>query len=81
MAALDEIRESRLQKLARLREAGMDPYPARISRDLSLKDLRENFDSKQSASEKVTVAGRIMAIRGQGAILFVVLDDGTDKFQ
>lgn len=81
MAALDEIRESRLQKLARLREAGMDPYPARVSRDLSLADLRENFEAKLSTNEALNVSGRIMAIRGQGAILFVVLDDGTDKFQ
>lgn len=81
MAALDEIREARLGKLALLRESGMDPYPARITRDLSLHDLRENFDSNQSENKKVTVAGRIMAIRGQGAILFVVLDDGTDRFQ
>ncbi len=81
MAALEEIRELRLQKLARLQEAGMDPYPARITRDLAISDLRENFEEKLSSGEALNIAGRIMAIRGQGAILFVVLDDGTDKFQ
>ncbi len=59
----------------------MDPYPATVLRDASLADLRASFDERVAKAESVSISGRIMAIRGQGAILFVVLDDGTDTFQ
>ena len=81
MSSLEELREIRLRKIELLRESGMDPYPARVLRDLSLKELRDGFDDLVTKNTPLNIAGRIMAIRGQGAILFVVLDDGTDKFQ
>ncbi len=81
MSSLEELREIRLRKIELLRESGMDPYPARVLRDMPLKDLRDGFDDLVAKNTPLNIAGRIMAIRGQGAILFVVLDDGTDKFQ
>ena len=79
MASLEELRETRIKKLQLLKDAGMNPYPAKVPKTHTLKDLRDNFE--KIGTEKVDVAGRVMAIRGQGAILFVVLNDGTDKFQ
>ncbi len=81
MSSLDEIREVRLKKLALLKERGINPYPAKIPRDFSLSDLKINFADKEKAGEPFSVAGRIIALRGQGAILFAVLFDGTEKFQ
>lgn len=77
MATIDELKNTRLHKLNLLKESGMDPYPARVPKTHSLKEIREAFDSTKEAS----LVGRIMAIRGQGAILFVVLNDGTERFQ
>lgn len=81
MASIDEIRDARLKKLALLKERGINPYPAKVPRDFSLKELKETFVDKEKAGEPFSVAGRIMALRGQGAILFAVLFDGTEKFQ
>jgi lysyl-tRNA synthetase class 2 len=81
MASIEEIREARLRKLELLKARGMDPYPAKIPRDFSLKQLKDSFAEKESAGESFSVAGRVMAIRGQGAILFAVLFDGTDTIQ
>ncbi|MHB1316238.1 MAG: lysine--tRNA ligase [Minisyncoccota bacterium] len=81
MASLDEIRDTRLRKLELLKAKGINPYPAKIPRDFSLAELKKNFVKKESSGETFSVAGRIMALRGQGAILFVVLFDGTEKFQ
>lgn len=81
MASLEELRDTRLAKLELLKQAGMDPYPARIPRTHSLKEIKDNFESLEKGGDTVSVAGRIMAIRGQGAILFVPLFDGTDKLQ
>lgn len=78
MASLNEIREARLEKLENLRRAGMNPYQDVAKRDYSLKDLKDNFDSIKGS---FSVVGRVMAIRGQGAIMFVVLNDGTEEFQ
>lgn len=81
MASQEEIREERIRKLARLRELGLDPYPARVPRDLSLEEAHKQFESLAEEARTIALAGRVMAIRGQGAILFVVLFDGTATFQ
>ena len=81
MASLDELRTIRLAKLELLKSAGMEPYPAKVPRDFCLKDAREQFATFEQSQKPVSLAGRIMAIRGQGAILFVVLDDGRSTFQ
>ncbi len=79
MSGIDDIREVRLKKLELLREAGMESYPAKTKRDFSLFDVRAKFS--ELGDKSISLAGRIMAIRGQGAILFVVLNDGTETFQ
>lgn len=81
MASLDEIRSGRLAKLERLRALGIDPYPARVPRDFPIAELKTQFEKYAGAGEPVSVAGRVMTIRGQGAILFAVLFDGTEKIQ
>lgn len=81
MSSLEEIREVRLKKIALLKEAGLNPYPAKVPKDLDIKDLKDNFDSYAPETKNLSIVGRIMTIRGQGAILFVVLFDGTDKIQ
>ncbi len=81
MAALDELRTTRLAKLELLKKAGMSAYPAKVPRDHCLKDAKANFAEYEKSQKVVNLAGRIMAIRGQGAILFAVLDDGKATFQ
>ncbi|NDE67992.1 lysine--tRNA ligase, partial [bacterium] len=77
MASLEELRTTRIAKLDLLKKAGMNPYPSKVPRDASLAEVKATF----SEGKSLALAGRIMAIRGQGAILFAVLDDGTGKFQ
>lgn len=81
MASLEELKTTRLGKLEALKKAGMDPYPAKVPRDFCLKDARAGFAEHEKSQKPVSLAGRVMAIRGQGAILFLVLDDGKDTFQ
>lgn len=81
MASLEEIRLARLLKLEKLKGLGIDPYPAKVPKDLSISELKKNFDKHASSEEPLSIAGRILALRGQGAILFAVLFDGTEKIQ
>ncbi|MEK7514674.1 MAG: lysine--tRNA ligase [Patescibacteria group bacterium] len=81
MTTLLEIRNARLEKLKMLADAGINPYPisSRKSSDISL--VLKKFDSLVASKKKVTLAGRLMALRGQGAIMFFDLSDGTGKIQ
>ena len=81
MASLEELKKTRLDKLRILRDAGMEAYPVKVPRDFGLSEAKKNFSTLAQGGKVVSVSGRIMAIRGQGAILFLVLDDGGDRFQ
>ena len=83
MASIEELRSARLSKINKLKEAGMNPYPASVPRDYSIKEVKDSFENLSQLSEKknISIAGRVMIVRGQGAILFIVLQDGESKLQ
>jgi len=81
MSSIDEIRNARIKKLKLLRDKGMNPYPAESKRELTLKTAVDNFNDLEKNKEEKWIAGRIMSIRGQGAIIFITLFDGTGSFQ
>lgn len=80
MASLEEIRSARLAKLRLLQDRGIDPYPATSSRDISNAEAAERFEELKEG-KVVTMAGRILALRAQGKIVFADFDDGTGRFQ
>ncbi|MFA5791657.1 MAG: lysine--tRNA ligase [Candidatus Paceibacterota bacterium] len=81
MSSIDEIRDTRIKKLKLLEARGINPYPAESKREISLKEVVLNFDVLEGSKENKWIAGRIMSIRGQGAIIFITLYDGTTNFQ
>jgi len=81
MSSIDEIRDARIKKLELLRKKGLNPYPVESNREISLKEAGDNFDNLEKKKEIKWIAGRIMSIRGQGAIVFITLNDGTGTFQ
>ncbi len=81
MSSLEEIKEGRLQKLEILKSKGINPYPAKVPRDFDIATLKASFEKYEKAGNEVSLAGRVMIIRGQGAILFAVLFDGTERLQ
>ena len=78
---IDEIRGLRIKKLELFKKKGLDPYPVESKRELTLRDAGENFETLEKTKEEKWIAGRIMSIRGQGAIIFITLNDGTGTFQ
>lgn len=79
--ALDEIRKVKLDKLKALQKAGIDPYPATTKRSMSVSDALDDFDALASSKNKITIAGRIMAQRGHGGLIFFDLNDDGSKIQ
>ncbi len=81
MSSIDEIRETRIKKLELFKSKGINPYPTDSKRELTLNEAITNFYSLEKSKEAKWIAGRIMSIRGQGAIVFITLNDGTGSFQ
>ena len=78
MQELSEQELVRREKLAKLRELGIDPYPA-AAFDVShyAKTVNEKFEQ----GLKVRMAGRLMSRRVQGKASFAELQDATGRAQ
>ncbi len=77
MASLNEIKKTRLEKINKLGKKGINPYPADVDFSHSLKEIIEKFEE----GLEVKLVGRVMSLRGQGALLFFNFYDGTETFQ
>jgi lysyl-tRNA synthetase, class II len=74
----------RLDKRARLIEAGIDPYPVTFSRTDTAAALRSRFGdlpADTATGEQVAVAGRMMLSRIGGKLCFATLRDGSGDIQ
>ncbi|MGB5556288.1 MAG: lysine--tRNA ligase [Flavobacteriaceae bacterium] len=75
---LSEQEVIRREKLSKLREMGIDPYPAALYPvDATTKSIKANF----SEGKKVVVSGRLMSRRIQGKASFAELQDSTGRIQ
>ena len=75
---LSEQEVVRREKLTRLRELGINPYPADLFPvDANSKQIKNNFEE----GKQVTIAGRLMVINIQGKASFGQLQDGEGRIQ
>jgi len=72
----DLLAKQRSDKLNEIKKLGLDPYP-----QPNLSDKQTTAQAQSSLDQKVTVAGRIMLLRGHGKILFADLHDREGKIQ
>ena len=79
---LESITQQRLEKLHRLRQRGINPYPNSYHRTHTVAEARELFEQDRvTAGSSFALAGRIVAYRGMGKATFVDLRDGSGKIQ
>jgi lysyl-tRNA synthetase class 2 len=76
---LETIRKLRLEKLKRLRELGIEPYPAQSRKDYSNKEVVDNFPILEGKT--VNLAGRVMTWREHGKVIFTDITDESGKLQ
>lgn len=75
---LSEQEIIRREKLDRLRQLGINPYPANLFPvDHTSKQVKDNFKE----GRQVVVAGRIMSVRMQGKASFAELQDSAGRIQ
>lgn len=80
MSSFEELRSVRIEKLKLLEKSGINPYPATSKKDFNISDVIADFDNI-SKKGPISLVGRIMAVRGQGALVFININDGTATFQ
>jgi lysyl-tRNA synthetase class 2 len=73
------LRDIRLDKLARLRERGIDPYPVESTRSHVICDVASAFDELEG--KDVAVVGRVTALRPHGKASFADVTDASGKMQ
>lgn len=78
-STLAEIRDVRLAKVAKLREMGIDPYPAQSHKQHKNKEIVDGFDTFEN--KEVTLTGRLMSWREHGQLIFGHLMDESGKIQ
>jgi lysyl-tRNA synthetase class 2 len=74
----------RREKLDRLREAGIDPYPIGFARTHTLAEIRERYadiPADTATGDRVAIAGRVMLNRSGGKLCFATLRDATADLQ
>lgn len=79
--SLEEIRRVRLEKLQRLSQAGMPPFPAKEVRSSGIGEAVKAFSKFVGAKKRLTLAGRLYALRGHGGSLFADLKDSSGRVQ
>ena len=77
---LERITRQRLESLSRIREKGINPYPHCYHPSHAIKEAAALFERGEKA-ENISLAGRIMARRSMGKMIFADIRDGSGKIQ
>lgn len=83
-STLNDERATRLAKRAALFEAGQNPYPEHSELEDYVADIEAKYADLadgEDTEDVVKIAGRVVAKRGQGKIMFIVVRDVTAEIQ
>lgn len=83
-STLNDERATRLAKRASLFEAGQNPYPEHSEIEDYVADIEAKYAELadgEDTEDVVKIGGRVVAKRGQGKIMFIVVRDATGEIQ
>ncbi len=81
---LSDVLRDRREKLERIREAGIDPFPHEFAEREDIAEVRaahEGLEAGLETDSRHRVAGRIVARRGHGKACFLDIRDGSGQIQ
>ena len=84
MTRIETIVQQRRDKLQRIRQRGIDPYPHRYRRSHTTKEAVALFEQREGSGDnppQVSLCGRIMSSRPMGKVTFIDIRDGSGKIQ
>jgi lysyl-tRNA synthetase, class II len=76
---LEDIIKFRREKLEKLKQLGIDPYPSSTDRTHTNQEALDRFD--ELGSQSLFLVGRIRSWRTMGKLIFAHIEDGTAKIQ
>ncbi|MGE5373141.1 MAG: lysine--tRNA ligase [Solirubrobacterales bacterium] len=76
---IHELIQVRLAKIDELRSKGVEPFGGRFQRTAMAQEIKDGYEQLEGTN--VTVAGRLMAKRGQGKAGFANLQDPSGSIQ
>lgn len=76
-----QLIEVRQEKLEKIRELGLNPYPAKANRSHMVSAVISDKDKLIESREEVKIAGRLSALRGHGKLVFADVVDESGKIQ
>ncbi len=72
-------RTQRIQNMQKLREMGINPYPARSQKDEPNQKVKDNFETYQG--KNIVLAGRLIGKREHGKLIFGDIQDQSGTIQ
>lgn len=85
MAEYSNLEKIRLEKLRKLQDLGIDPYPRKVDLSHSIQEAADVFIAGENEEDpepiQSTLAGRIRSIRTMGKVTFAHIEDGSGKIQ
>ena len=78
---INEQMQFRINKMNQLVELGLEPFGRKFSWTHHAQDVADNFEELSEKETVVSLAGRVMAIRGHGKTAFLDLLDKTGRIQ
>ena len=76
------LEEQRLEKLARLQQMGIDPFPLRVERTHSTRSAIAAFEAAaEGETVSVSVCGRLLSVRDMGKTVFAHIGDEPGRLQ
>jgi lysyl-tRNA synthetase class 2 len=81
---LNELEKIRFEKIQRMRESGVEPYPTRTHVTHTTRQAIEDFEKTEAAGgtpAQVTLGGRLRSIRTMGKIIFAHIEDASGRIQ
>ena len=81
MPTLEELRQTRIEKLENIKAGNKNPYPAKIRRDFEIKKILDKFWFWRLTKKEFYLVGRIKTQRIHGKVAFFDLEDASGKIQ
>ena len=65
-----DLQQTRLGKLEKIRDLGTEPYPYSFKKSHTVPEIFEQAEQLLINQDKITIAGRLLAVRGKGKASF-----------
>ncbi|KQC13767.1 MAG: hypothetical protein APR63_07470 [Desulfuromonas sp. SDB] len=74
-------KQIRMERRELLLQRGVELYPYYFKTNSSIREIKQNFNELEQSDEEVSLAGRVISLRGHGKTMFLDLMNDHEKIQ